>query len=96
MKKTIIVKWKIKATETARVLKLLPELVAKTRSEAGTVFYDIYQSEAAPNELFLHEQYADAAALEAHRQSEHYQRIVVKEIVPHLETREVALITKLF
>ena len=96
MKKTIIVKWKIKAPETTRVLQLLPDLVAKARNEEGAIFYDIYQSEAAPNELFLHEQYADAAALEAHKQSEHYQRIVVKEIIPHLETREAALVTKLF
>jgi hypothetical protein len=68
-------------------MKLLPELAEKTRSEQGNVSYTIYQSESDPNEFPLHEVYVDTAGAEAHRQSEHYQRIVVQEIIPHLEVR---------
>ena len=95
MKKTIIAKWRIKEPETSRLLKLLPELVEKSRKEAGNLSYTIYQSENDPNELILHEQYANAAAAETHKQSEHYQRIVVNQIVPHLAVRDVTPVKEL-
>lgn len=91
----VIVKWKIKESETSRILALLPELAEKTRSEPGNVSYVIYQSDGSPRELILHEEYVDAAAADAHRQSEHYRRIVRDEIIPHLEVREVAVVKKL-
>jgi len=53
MKKTIIVIWKIKESETIRILKMLPELAEKSRKEKGNITYAIYQSEHDPNELFL-------------------------------------------
>lgn len=95
MEKTILVKWKIKGSETPRILQRLPELTRKTRGEPGNLSYAIYQSETDPNELVLHECYVDADAMEAHKRSEHYQQIVVKEIIPHLEVREVIPVRKL-
>lgn len=91
----VIVKWKLKHSEALRVLALLPELAESTRGEPGNVSYAIYQSKENPQELILHEEYVDAAAAEAHRQSEHYKRIVVNEIIPHLEVREVISVKKL-
>lgn len=91
----VIVKWKIKESETERILKLLPELAEKSRSEAGNISYAVYQSESDPSELVLHESYRDAAAAEAHKSSEHYQSIVVKEVLPHLITRDVLRVRKL-
>ena len=95
MEKEIIVKWRIKKSETFRILKMLPELAEKSKNEKGNVSYAIYQSESDPNELILHEHYTDAGAAEAHKKSEHYQEIVVNEIIPHLEVREVILVKKL-
>lgn len=95
MEKEIFVKWRIKASETPRILALLPTMAEMTRAEPGNIFYTIYQSESDPNEIILHERYADAAAAEAHKKSEHYQNIVAKEIIPHLEVREVTLVKKL-
>lgn len=92
MQKVLIVKWVVKESETPRVRALLPELATQTRSEKGNVFYTIYQSEADPNVFVLHECYADETALEAHRRSEHYQRIVAQQIVPHLVSREVIVV----
>jgi quinol monooxygenase YgiN len=95
MEKIIIVKWRIKDSETARILKLLPELIAESRKEPGNVSYAIYQSENDPSDLILHEAYIDATASESHKRSEHYQRIVLKEIIPHLASREVTPVTQL-
>lgn len=96
MEKELIVKWKIKETETPRILNLLKELSDKTRKEKGNLLYEIYQSAENANELFLHERYVDADALEAHKNSEHYQETVMGQIIPHLEIREVSLLKKLF
>lgn len=95
MKKMIIVKWKIEEPETVRILKLLPELVEQSRKEKGNVSYAIYQSGNDHNELILHEEYIDDAALESHKQSEHYQRIVVNQIIPHLAMRDVMPVKRL-
>ncbi len=95
MERIVIATWKIKESEASRILKMLPELAEKTRAESGNVPYTIYQSENDLHELIIHEHYVDAAAAEAHRQSEHYQRIVVNEVIPHLEVREVVLVKKL-
>ncbi|WP_343605247.1 putative quinol monooxygenase [Fluviicola sp.] len=96
MEKTLIVKWKIREDKLADVLKFLPELAAQTQQEPGNKLYAVYQSEQNPGELILHETYADELAVEAHRNSEHYQRIVVNEIIPHLETREIVWVKQLF
>lgn len=96
MEKEIIVKWKIKETETSRVLSLLAELEEKTKGEKGNLSYNIYQSVDDANVLILHERYADAEAAEAHKNSVHYQEIVAKQIVPYLEIREVSSVNKLY
>lgn len=91
----VVVKWRIKEAAMARVLALLPELAERTRREPGNVSYAIYQSESSPTDLILHEEYADAAAADAHRRSEHYGRIVTQQILPHLELREVVVVKRL-
>lgn len=95
MKKELIVKWKIKASETSRILGMLPEMAEKTKGEPGNLAYNVFQSESDPNEIILHEAYVDDAAVEAHRNSEHYLRIVAAEIRPHLEGREVVFVRQL-
>jgi len=92
----LIVKWRVKESELSRILALLPELAGKSKEEEGNLLYSVYQSESDGSELILHERYRDAEAVETHKSSEHYQRIVVKEILPHLVIREVVRVRKLF
>lgn len=94
MEKELFVKWKIKASETQNILALLQELADKTRNEPGNIAYSIYQSESDPNELLLHERYTDEEAVELHKQSAHYQNIVVTKVIPNLEERIVTIIKK--
>ncbi len=95
MEKELIVKWRIKESETARILDLLPSLVEKARNEEGNVFFHIYQSVDHPNELILHERYVNAEAVETHKATEHYREIVAGIIIPCLEVREVSVVRKL-
>ncbi|NDI97942.1 antibiotic biosynthesis monooxygenase [Flavobacterium sp. LaA7.5] len=96
MEKELLVKWNIRESERDEILSLLPELVEKTRNEEGNILYNIYRSENNPNELILHERYVDEEALNAHKLSEHYQNIVFKKIIPHLETRELTMVKQIY
>jgi quinol monooxygenase YgiN len=95
MEKDLFVRWKIRETETQRILDLLPQLVEKTRNEKGNLSYNIYQSDNDANVLILHERYANAEALEVHKSSAHYLETVATQIIPHLEVREVTSLKKL-
>jgi (4S)-4-hydroxy-5-phosphonooxypentane-2,3-dione isomerase len=84
----LFAKWKVREGNLDKVLSLMPNLAALSRAEEGCVFYEVHQGRLDPNILMLYECYRDEAALDAHRASEHFQRIVISEIVPLLESRE--------
>ncbi len=77
------------------VLNLLPELIAKSIAEEGNARYKIYRSNSESNLFILFEVYRDEQSLEAHRNSSHFQEIIMKQIVPLLENREVILRSEL-
>ncbi|RBQ03982.1 putative quinol monooxygenase [Pedobacter miscanthi] len=87
----VFAKWQVTAGEIDTVLDCLPELAEKSRAEAGNLYYKAYQDNTDPNIIMLNEAYADQEALNAHRNSSHYQDIVVAQIVPLLKNREVTL-----
>jgi (4S)-4-hydroxy-5-phosphonooxypentane-2,3-dione isomerase len=84
----LFAKWKIREGNLERVLRLMPELAALSAAEEGCIFYQVHQGRNEPKTLMLYECYRDEAALDAHRASEHFQRMVMGEIVPLLESRE--------
>lgn len=87
--------WKVKEGELDTVLNLLKTVHNETIKEEGNMFYKIHQSTADVNALVLFEGYTNEAAVAKHRDSIHYQCIVVKEIMPLLENREVVVTTSL-
>jgi quinol monooxygenase YgiN len=88
-------KWRVKEGQLETVLSLLVELTAKSTSEEGNLFYEIHQSNSDTNTLILFEGYKDESALEEHRHSEYFQTLVVEEIIPLLEEREIVVATRL-
>jgi quinol monooxygenase YgiN len=48
----------------------------------------VHQSNSEANTLILYEGYKDESALDEHRNSQHYQTLVVGKIVPLLETEK--------
>jgi autoinducer 2-degrading protein len=91
----VFAKWRVKEGRMDTVLGLLAEAARKSTAEEGNLFYNIHQSNTDTNTLVLAEAYKDEAALAAHRASEHFQSIVVAQIVPNLEEREVILTSRL-
>jgi quinol monooxygenase YgiN len=74
------------ADEVAAALHKMAPLVAK--GEPGCLLYHANRSTEDENLFLLYEQYADADALAAHRETPHFRDIIEGEIVPLLEKRE--------
>ena len=74
--------------ETVRQL-LLQATAAVRADEPGNLVYTAHQDPQEPAQFFIYEQYADQTALEAHRDSAHYQELVVRQIGPLLAERAV-------
>ncbi|HKU72355.1 MAG TPA: antibiotic biosynthesis monooxygenase [Pyrinomonadaceae bacterium] len=88
-------KWRVKEGQLLAVLDLLADLTAKSTAEEGNLLYKIHQSLSDANTLILLEGYKDDSALADHRNSEHYQTLVIGKLIPLLEDREVVVTMQL-
>jgi quinol monooxygenase YgiN len=82
--------WRAKPGEEERVARCIEQLVEPSRAEPACRFYQPHRSSEDPRLFYLYEQYEDEAGYEAHMDSEHFQRLVVGEVIPNLESRERA------
>lgn len=89
-------KWQVKEGKLDTVLQLMKEAAEKSTQEEGNLFYKLHQSQENQNTIVLYEGYIDAAAVETHRNSEHFKKLVLEQVVPLLENREVILMNLLF
>lgn len=87
----VFAKWQVKKGQLDAVLGLLTQVAKASTQEKGNLFYHIHQSHADDHTLILSEGYINEAAVEEHRHSNHFQQLVIGEIVPMLENREVIL-----
>ena len=70
----------------AETLRLL---AAASRQEPGCVSYIPHQVEGDPDTVLIYEQYRDAAAQAAHRDSEHFKQYAVGGIFQMMKERSV-------
>ncbi|WP_027381547.1 putative quinol monooxygenase [Chryseobacterium daeguense] len=89
-------KWQVKEGKLDAVLQLMKEAGEKSTREEGNLFYKLHQSQEDQNTIILYEGYISADAVEIHRNSEHFKSIVLEQVVPLLEEREVILMNLLF
>jgi len=61
--------------------------------EEGCKLYFANRSQEDQDLFMLYEHYVDEAALEAHRETKHFQEIIEGKIIPLLEKRERELFT---
>ena len=86
----VAAEWRVRPGHEETVSRLLREAAAAVRQhEPGNLQYIAHQHPQEPDRFFVYEQYADQTALEAHRDSAHYQGVVVAQIVPLLAERAV-------
>jgi quinol monooxygenase YgiN len=77
------------ADDADEVEAIFLELRDASRKEPGVVAFDVGRSRDKPGVFALWEVYRDAAALEAHMQTDHYERLVAGRIRPLAKNRSV-------
>lgn len=85
----VVARWQPGPGTRSAVTAALEHLAVESRAEAGCLGYEAYDGQ--DGEIILVERYADHAALEAHRSSDHFRRLAVGRIVPLLAHREVVV-----
>jgi quinol monooxygenase YgiN len=69
----IVVKFPVRPEKADSWMALVEDFTNATRAEPGNLFFDWSRSVDDPNEFVLLEAFRDAAAGEAHVQSEHFK-----------------------
>lgn len=87
----LVVKMRVRAGEEEKVAKWFRSLEAASRNEPGCLMYNVHRHKDDARVFLVYEQYKDDAALEAHRQSPHFQQYAAEKIYPVVESREADL-----
>jgi quinol monooxygenase YgiN len=86
---SFIVKLRFAPEDRADVAETLRLLAAASRQEPGCVSYIPHQVEGDPDTVLIYEQYRDAAAQDAHRNSEHFKQFAVGGLLQMMKERSV-------
>jgi len=74
---SFIVRIRFAQESRAEITEILHELTAASRQEPGCVNYIPHWVQGEPCTVLIYEQYQDAKAEEAHRQSPHFKKYAV-------------------
>jgi quinol monooxygenase YgiN len=72
-----------------KVEGLLRVLTEESRKEPGCVSYIAHFVEGNPEFVLIYEQYADQAAVEAHRATDHFKQYAIGGLYQLMKDREV-------
>ncbi|MGW6455272.1 putative quinol monooxygenase [Streptomyces sp. NPDC055078] len=75
--------------EVDTVVGFLRQLVEASRLEPANLEYAFYQCPEDRAKLVILERYEDESGFAVHRETEHFQRLGVGEIIPRLRMRKV-------
>ena len=76
----LAVTWIAKEGEEHAVAEAFRQLETESRTEPGCLMYIVHRHRTDQRRFFVYEQYQDDAALEAHRNSPHFQKYGVNEL----------------
>jgi (4S)-4-hydroxy-5-phosphonooxypentane-2,3-dione isomerase len=91
----LAVNWMANSGHEKEVAIIFEKLQAASRQEPGCLTYTVHRHVDDPRRFFIYEQYRDAAALEAHRNSPHFQEYAVKALRTIGERQQGELYTPL-
>ena len=74
---TFTVRMKFPPEDRDDIAEILQQLTEASRQEPGCVSFIPHRVEGDPDTVIIYEQYRDAAAAEAHRQSAHFKKYAV-------------------
>lgn len=87
--------WKARPESIETIRALLIELREASRAEPACLQWEVHTSLDDPASFFLYEVYDDASGFDAHRVSEHFQRLVVDRALALLDERTVEMYERL-
>ncbi|MFZ0705849.1 MAG: putative quinol monooxygenase [Candidatus Korobacteraceae bacterium] len=73
----LAVVWVARPGHEDEVANVFRKLEAESRREPGCLMYIVHRQKDQPGRFFIYEQYKDDAALQAHRESLHFQHYAV-------------------
>ncbi len=76
----LAVTWIAKQDKEPEVAELFRKLQADSRKEPGCRLYQVHTHRNDPRRFFIYEQYDDDVALQAHRDSRHFQELAAKKL----------------
>jgi (4S)-4-hydroxy-5-phosphonooxypentane-2,3-dione isomerase len=85
----VIARYRLAEGHESEVFDLLGKLAAATRGEPGNVSFVSYQSVEDDRDVVLLERYTSREAFTAHRDTAHFQELVLDQIVPRLDSRTI-------
>ena len=74
----LAVVWVAKPGHEDEVAEVFRKLESESRREPGCLMYVVHRKKDEPGRFFIYEQYRDDAALQAHKDSPHFQEYAVK------------------
>jgi quinol monooxygenase YgiN len=83
----VIARWVARQGEEDAVARALAEIVPIARAEPGMVAYQVHRDPGDPCVFTIYERYVDAAAYDAHLESEAMKRLGFGDAIPRLEDR---------
>jgi quinol monooxygenase YgiN len=86
---SFIVRLRFAPEDRAAVAETLSLLAAASRQEPGCVSYIPHVVEGDPDSVLIYEQYQDAAAQDAHRNSGHFKQFAVGGLYQMMKERSV-------
>jgi quinol monooxygenase YgiN len=87
------VRMSFRSEDREEIGQILRELTRLTRHEAGCVSYVPHFVESDPDTIVIYEQYRDEAAVDAHRESEHFAKFAVGGLYQKMLERNVENLT---
>ncbi len=81
------VRMRFDSQDREEVSEMLRALAVESRREPGCLVYVPHRIEGEPDTVLIYEQYADAAALDAHRASDHFRRYAIQGFYQLLRER---------
>ena len=90
---SFIVRMRFATEDRARVSEILRDLALASRQEPGCVTYVPHRIEDDPDTVLIYEQYANQAALEAHRAAPHFQQYAVSGLYQLMKERSTETLT---
>jgi quinol monooxygenase YgiN len=84
---SFVVRLRFAPEDRADITEILRQLAEASRQEIGCVSYIPHQVEGDPDSVLIYEQYADAKALAAHRDSPHFKQFAVGGLYQRMRER---------